>query len=137
VQSQVAVTVVEDEPDVTQVTGALTLVPGDPGDVRNSQVALYSTLADWVAYAPFMFVASTGSTASSGTYTIGTQSQPVPPGAWFIDAWRDNDNSGAWNSGDLVGWFGSGGLGGGPSLTQFPIVTGQRKATNMEMQTIP
>ena len=126
---QAGVTVTQPQ---TQVTGTLTLVPGDPGDVRNSQVALYATLADWANYAPFIFVGAQGATASSASYTIG----PIPAGTYYIDAWRDNDSDGFWSVADLVGWYGSGAY-GSPTLTPFSIVEGQTKVINMQMLTIP
>ena len=127
--SQVGVTVTAPQ---TQVTGTLTLVPGDPGDVRNTQVGLYATIADWANYAPFIFTAAQGSMASTGSFVIG----PIPAGTYYIDAWRDNDTDTFWSPGDLVGWYGAGGL-GSPTLTPFSIVDAQTKVINMTMQTIP
>lgn len=110
---------------VTQITGTLSLAAGAAGDLGNTQVAIYTDLVNWNNYSPSKFTAATG-TGASVNYTISN----VPPGNYYLDAWKDMDGSLSWSVGDFVGWYGSGAL-SAPSLTQFSIVQGETKVINI------
>jgi hypothetical protein len=105
-------------PVVTQVTGTATFPAGTSGDLSNSKVSLYLTYDDWLNNTPVKFGAVTGSGAAV-TFVISG----LNAGNYYLDVWKDIDNSGTWSSGDYVGWYGSGGL-GSPALTPFQLSTG-------------
>ena len=97
----------------------------------NTKVSIYPTVEDWVINRPTKYVAVTGS-GSSVSYIIDN----VPPGTYYLDAWKDLDNTQTWSSGDLVGWYGSGGL-GSVTLTPLPISQYETKTINLDMIDIP
>jgi hypothetical protein len=47
----------------------------------------------------------------------------VLAGTYYLDVWKDIDNSGNWTVGDFVGWYGTGSL-GSISLQPFQIGDG-------------
>ncbi|MCK4406443.1 MAG: PKD domain-containing protein [Bacteroidales bacterium] len=106
-------------PAVTQITGTAGFPVGSSGDLSNSKVSIYTSLNNWNINSPIKWGAVTGSGASV-TFTL----TDVNPGNYYLDVWKDNDNSGFWSGGDFVGWYGSGGL-GSPNLTEFQITEGQ------------
>jgi uncharacterized protein (DUF2141 family) len=77
-----------------------------PGDLSNSKVSLYANYNNWANNIPDRFIMVTG-TGTSVTYRMTT----VTPGKYFLDVWKDNDNSGTWSIGDYIGWYGSGTIG--------------------------
>ena len=82
------------------ITGVGSLPPGVGGAIGNTRVALYISELDFWADATFKF----GPTYANGNYTL----TPVVPGTYYMDAWKDNDNSGNWTFGDYFWWNGSG-----------------------------
>jgi hypothetical protein len=111
----------------TKITGTLTLEAGVQGNLDNTQVAIYGTLADWAAYAPALYDAAVGiGLGASATYSL----DPVASGTWYLDAWKDNDANFFWSQGDLVGWAGTGGL-GAPILSAFSLAQGQHHVINI------
>ena len=117
-------------PPVTQVTGVAKFPAGTSGDLSNAKVSLYITLDDWNNNTPIKYGAVTGSGASV-SFTISN----VNPGNYYLDVWKDIDNSATWTSGDFVGWYGSGGL-GSISLTPFQISEGQTFNCSVDMYII-
>ena len=120
----------EDEPVVTQVTGTASFPAGTSGDLSNAKVSLYLTYDDWLNNSPIKFGAVSGSGA-----TVNFTISGLNPGNYYLDVWKDIDNSGTWTSGDYVGWYGSGGL-GAPALTPFMISTGQTFSCSITMYII-
>lgn len=112
---------------VTQVTGSAYFPAGVNGNLYNAKVSLYTSLQNWINYSHIKFVSAVGEGANV-TFTI----PDVNPGNYYLDVWKDNDNSGAWSTGDFVGWYGSGGL-AAPSLTEFQIAEGQTVVINVSM----
>lgn len=105
---------------VTQIIGTAALPAGSAGDLSNAKVSIYTSWDNWYYNQPVKFSAVTGAGAS----VSWTLSDNIAPGNYYLDIWKDIDNSGTWTSGDFVGWHGSGGL-GSPSLTEFSITQGQ------------
>lgn len=141
----VAVTVSDGKGGIATGTGALTVQQGSTnagvagtaffpagvsGDLSNSKVSIYTTWENWNFNQPIKFVATTGSGA-----TVSFNMSDVLPGNYYLDVWKDIDNSGTWTSGDFVGWYGSGGL-GSPALTEFQVVSGQTFNVNISMYII-
>jgi hypothetical protein len=114
----------------TTIAGTAFFIAGVSGDLSNAKVSIYTTLDNWNFNQPIKFVGATGSGAS-----VAFSMTNVLPGNYYLDVWKDIDNSGTWTSGDYVGWFGSGGL-GSPALTEFQIVQGETKNFNIQMYII-
>ena len=117
-------------PAVTQVTGTAKFPAGTSGDLSNSKVSIYTSYDNWVNNQPIKFGAVSGSGASV-SFTLTN----VNPGNYYLDVWKDIDNSGTWTVTDYVGWYGSGGL-GAPSLTEFQIAEGQTFNCSVDMYII-
>lgn len=117
-------------PPVTQVTGTAKFPAGTSGDLANAKVSLYTSYDNWLNNQPIKYGAVTGSGASV-SFTLTN----VNPGNYYLDIWKDMDNSATWSSTDYVGWYGSGGL-GSPALTEFQISTGQTFNCTVDMYII-
>lgn len=115
---------------LTQITGTASFQAGTSGDLQNAKVSIYTSYDNWNNNNPLLFVAATGS-GSNVNFAI----TDVPPGIYYLDVWKDNDNSSSWSVGDFVGWYGAGGL-GAPSLTEISITEGETKEVSISMQTI-
>ena len=116
-------------PNPTQVTGTAKLPVGTSGDLSNAKVSVYSTWDNWNNNSPIKFVAVQGSGATV-TFTM-----PLNAGNYYLDVWKDADNSGTWSLGDFVGWYGSGGL-GSPLLTEFQLAAEQTLSITIDMYLI-
>ena len=116
----------EEEKD-TIVRGTATFPAGTTGDLVNSKVSLYTSWDNWNNNHPIRFVAVSGSGA-----TVTFEFKDVLPGNYYLDIWKDIDNSAGWSTGDYVGWYGSGGL-GSPNLTEFQIADGQTIDVSVSM----
>ena len=112
---------------VTQITGTAKFPAGSSGDLSNAKVSIYTSYENWVSNQPIKFGSVTGSGA-----TVSFTLPNVNPGNYYLDVWKDIDNSGTWSVTDFVGWFGSGGL-GSPSLTEFQISEGQTFNCSVDM----
>ncbi len=110
------------------ISGRASLPPILFGDVTGTRVALYLNVDDWENDRSFQFTACDG----SGNYTISG----VIPGAYYMDAWKDNDNDGNWGtSGDYVWVNGSLGF---PNYTLDPIqFPAGWTAVNFELLVVP
>jgi len=105
-------------PTVTTVKGTASFPAGVSGDLSNCKVSLYTGLTEWDNNNPVKYVSVVGSGANVVFSMTG-----VLPGNYYLDVWKDIDNSGTWTSGDYVGWYGTGSY-GAPALTQFQISEG-------------
>ncbi len=117
-------------PTVTQIVGSVQFPAGTSGDLSNAKVSIYTSWDNWDANQPIKFGACSGSGASVSFVIID-----VLPGNYYLDVWKDIDNSATWSVSDYVGWYGSGGL-GSPSLTQFQITEGQTFSCSIDMYII-
>lgn len=84
------------------ISGTLTLPAGVSGDLNNTRVAIYASYDDWNYDRTLKYVAASGSGASA-SYTISD----VTPGNYYLDAWKDVDNSGGYTTGDFWGCYGT------------------------------
>lgn len=115
---------------VTQVTGTAKFPAGTSGDLSNAKVSLYTSYENWNVNQPIKFSATSGSGASVSFTITG-----VNPGNYYLDVWKDIDNSGTWTVGDYVGWYGSGGL-GSSLLTEFQLSEGSTFTCSVDMYII-
>lgn len=115
---------------VTKVVGTAQFPAGTSGDLSNAKVSLYTSYENWNANQPIKFGAVSGAGAS-----VTFELTNVLPGNYYLDVWKDIDNSATWTLGDYVGWYGSGGL-GSPQLTEFQITEGQTFSCSINMYII-
>jgi uncharacterized protein (DUF2141 family) len=115
------------EPTTGTISGTLSLAPGMSGDLNNTRVAIYASYDDWANDRTLMFVAASGS-GSTASYTISN----VTPGTYYLDAWKDVNNSGSWDSGDLFGVYGTTQW-PNPTLSPFQVIAGQTSTINVSI----
>ena len=120
----------ESTPAVTTVKGTVSFPAGVSGDLSNAKVSLYTSLTEWQNNVPVKFGAVTGSGASV-TFSLTS----ILAGTYYLDVWKDIDNSATWSVGDFVGWYGTGGI-GNPSLTPFQVTDGATFTANVTMYII-
>jgi uncharacterized protein (DUF2141 family) len=120
----------KDENKTTKITGTAFFPAGVSGDLSNVKVSIYTSLDNWNFNQPIKFTSAVGAGASV-TFSM----TDVLPGNYYLDVWKDIDNSATWTFGDFVGWYGSGGL-GSPALTEFQITDGQTMDFSVQMYII-
>lgn len=118
-------------PPYTAITGTLVLQAGVTGDLNNSRVAIYMSYDDWLNDHVLKSTIATGP-GNTASYTIDS----VVPGMYYLDAWKDVDNSGSWNSGDLFGVYGQTQW-PNPTIVPFSVVAGQTFIAHVEMIVLP
>jgi len=118
------------EKTTTTINGTAFFPAGVSGDLSNVKVSIYTSLDNWNFNQPIKFASAVGAGASV-TFSM----TDVLPGNYYLDVWKDIDNTATWTSGDFVGWYGSGGL-GSPALTEFQITDGQTKSFDVQMYII-
>ena len=91
-----------EEEDLTpgSISGTLTLDPVVIGDLDGTRVAIYISLANWQNDDTFQSVLATGS-GGTASYTMSD----VPPGTYYLDAWKDVNGNLQFDSGDLFGVY--------------------------------
>ena len=80
--------------------------------------AIYRSYQEWANYMPVAFVRVNGDGPE-----ISFSIDNLVAGTYYLDVWKDVDNSQNWSAGDFVGWFGNGAL-GAPALTPFQVRDG-------------
>jgi len=115
---------------VTKITGTASFPAGSSGDLSNAKVSIYTSYDNWNNNNPLQYIAASGSGSN-----VSFELTNVTPGIYYLDVWKDNDNSGGWSFGDFVGWYGDGGL-GAPSLTEISVQGGQTTNVSITMMTI-
>jgi uncharacterized protein (DUF2141 family) len=112
---------------VTQVVGTASFPAGVSGDLSNAKVSLYTSVTEWQNNIPVKYGAVKGSGASV-TFAL----TDILPGTYYLDVWKDIDNSGTWSTNDFVGWYGTGSL-GSVTLTPFQVSSGSTYTANVSM----
>jgi hypothetical protein len=120
----------KDNSSNTIIKGTAYFPAGTSGDLSNAKVSIYTSYDNWLNNQPIKFVSVSGGGAS-----VTFQISDVLPGNYYLDVWKDIDNSAGWSVADYVGWYGSGGL-GSPSLTEFQITDGQTFVADIPMYII-
>jgi uncharacterized protein (DUF2141 family) len=118
-------------PTTGTISGTLSLQAGVSGELNNTRVAIYASYDDWANDRTLKFVAASGS-GSSATYSITA----VTPGTYYLDAWKDIDNSGTWNTGDLIGVYGTTQW-PSPTLSPFSVSAGETVTINVTCIVFP
>lgn len=115
-------------PTTGTISGRISLPPGAAGDINNTRVAIYASYNDWAADRVLRFTTA----SSNGTYAFSN----VTPGTYYMDAWKDNNNNTAFDTGDFWGVYGSGSY---PNyqVSPFSVAAGQTTAINFTVFVIP
>lgn len=106
------------------VSGVISLPPGTAGAVGNTRVALYQSFDDWQND---RFALQVGAGAD-GSYTL----TGIVPGTYYMDAWKDNDNSTTITVGDFFGVWGSF-SGAGANLTPISVSAGSSTTISFQI----
>lgn len=112
-------------PTTGVITGRASLEVGMSGDLSNARVAIYADVEDWVDDRVLLSVAATGQ-GPVANFTISN----LPPGTYYLDVWKDNDNSGAIDDFDFFGAYGSGAY---PSYELSPIIVNAGQTTEVDV----
>lgn len=107
---------------VTGITGTITAPAGVQVDLRNMLVRLYDDFGSYQADAPFTFV-----TAQGSEYTVNFTFNSIPPGTYYLDAWKDMDADTNYSVGDVWSVYATGAW---PNQTVAPVVVTQGQVTN-------
>ncbi len=113
--------------DPTKVKGTASFPAGVSGDLSNAKVSLYASLIDWGNNNPVLHTTAVGSGAS-----VTFEFVDLVPGNYYLDVWKDIDNSGDWSIGDFVGGYGNGGLGSN-DLTMLQVQEHKTFTANVSM----
>jgi hypothetical protein len=117
----------KEDPTTGTITGTATFPAGTSGDLSNAKASLYTGLTEWQNNIPVKYVAVSGSGAAV-SFTLND----IVPGTYYLDVWKDIDNTATWTANDFVGWYGSGGL-GSITLTPLQVTAGGTFTTNVTM----
>lgn len=104
------------------ISGSISMEAGTPGSAGNARVALYTSYDDWNSD-DFVFQTTAD---GNGNYTLSN----IPPGTYFIDAWKDIDNSDTLNDPDFFGVYGNFDL---DVLTPIALSAGQTQTVSFSM----
>jgi hypothetical protein len=106
----------------TGITGTITAPAGIQVDLRNMQIRLYDSVAAYLADAPFLTA-----TAQGTEYSVSFSFMGIVVGTFFVDGWKDMDNSGTYTVGDVWTVYATGQW---PNWTVAPVMVTQGNVTN-------
>jgi hypothetical protein len=112
----------------TLLKGTATFASGTVGDLSHSRIALYASVADWISDSYQKSIISGSGSFSALNFTMSG----IAPGDYYMDVWKDNDNSLSHSNGDFLGWYGSGDL-LNPQLAKVHITEGETTEINVQM----
>lgn len=113
------------QPTAQGITGAVTVQPGSPADPTNARAAVYSSLADFGndAWVQQVAVQRNGNAWSF--------SLDLNAGNYYVDVWKDNNNNGLFDGGDIYGFYTTG-QGGQPAPVM--VRDGQMSSISLEVR---
>ena len=122
-----------EEEDLTPgtISGTLTLQLGVTGDLDSTRVAIYMSITNWQSDSTFESVLATGG-GGSASYTMSD----VPPGTYYLDAWKDVNGNLQFDSGDLFGVYGTSQW-PNPALTAFFLSAGETLTIDVTLLELP
>jgi hypothetical protein len=106
----------------TGITGTITAPGGVQVDLRNMLVRLYDSVGSYQNDTPFTYV-----TAQGSEYTVTFTFTNLPPGTYYLDAWKDMDGGGTYTVGDVWSVYATGAW---PNWTVAPVAVTQGNMTN-------
>jgi hypothetical protein len=103
----------------TGMEGTVAIRSGQTGNLQGARIAFYGDLASWSADQPIraIFVAEDGE-------SITFRFVDVSVGTYYLDVWKDTNDDGVANTGDLLGWFGTDVYPSG-RISSFQVIQGQ------------
>jgi len=107
---------------LTGISGTIAAPGGVQVDLRNMVVRLYDNQGSYNDDAPFLFV-----TAQGSEYSVSFTFNNLPPGTYYLDAWKDMDSDGAYSTGDVWSVYATGAW---PNWTVAPISVTQGRVTD-------
>ncbi|MCK4304017.1 MAG: hypothetical protein KAY24_07245 [Candidatus Eisenbacteria sp.] len=107
----------------TGITGTAVATAGVQADLRNSLVRLFPGISEFNADTPTMTVAAQGT-----EFSVSFSFTGLAPGTYYLDLWKDMDNSGSYTTGDLYGVHG---IYAWPSPTPSAIMVTQGQMVNI------
>ena len=122
-----------EEEDLTPgtISGTLTLQAGVVGDLDSTRVAIYTSITNWQNDSTYKSAFAVGGGASA-SYTI----LDVPPGTYYLDAWKDENDNMQFDSGDLFGVYGTSQW-TNPALTAFFLSAGEDLTIDVTLLRLP
>lgn len=115
-------------PSATGISGTVTVQPGSPADPTNARAAVYSSLAD------FNNDAWVRQTAVQRNGTSWNFSLELNLGSYYVDVWKDVNNNGVIDGGDIYGYYTTG-QGGAPAPVM--LTQGQMGPISLEVRLTP
>jgi len=115
----------------SQITGTASFPEGINFNLSSSKVRLFTSLADRVRGQSYdsVYVFGVGSIVS---FTF----PPELPGTYYLDVWKDMDNSITLSSGDYLGWYGTGNF-TQPELKPLIVMPGITSQIQVQVNTMP
>jgi len=110
-------------PAATGISGTARVAAGVQADLRNSLVRLFADYDDFQNDRTFRSVAAQGS-----EYSVSFSFTDLPPGTYYLDLWKDMDNSTTYTNNDLYGIYGTYQW---PNPVAAPVVVLQGQMTNV------
>jgi hypothetical protein len=115
----------------TTVSGTASFPEGINFDLSDSKMRLYTSLQERIAGHPSDSVNVFGF-GSIVSFTFPA----VSPGTYYLDLWKDMDNSMTMSSGDFTGWYGNGDI-SDPHLKPLVVQEGLPTQVQMEVNVMP
>lgn len=106
------------------ISGVISVPPGSSSSPANTRVAIYSNFDDWNADRTLRTVAAD----ANGNYMISN----LPPGSYYLDAWKDQNGDGNISRGDLYNVYGSG-TWPNYQLSPISVVVGQTTPVSLQL----
>jgi len=106
------------------IAGVISVPPGSSASPANTRVAIYANYDDWLNDRTLRTVAAD----ANGNYSIGN----IPPGSYYLDAWKDQNGDGRISLGDLYNVYGSG-TWPNYQLSPISVVAGQTVTVNLQL----
>ncbi|MBK7028980.1 MAG: hypothetical protein IPH45_07135 [Bacteroidales bacterium] len=110
----------------TEITGTASFPAGINQDLSEARVRLFTSLANRAAG-----ISSDSVNVFGFGSIVSFRFPAVTPGVYYLDVWKDMDNSITISSGDFLGWYGSGTF-AAPDLK--PVVVQDSIATQVQVQ---
>ncbi|HET56683.1 MAG TPA: hypothetical protein ENN33_15925 [Ignavibacteria bacterium] len=106
------------------IAGVISVPPGSSATPANTRVAIYANYDDWLNDRTLRTVAAD----ANGNYSIGN----IPPGSYYLDAWKDQNGDGRISFGDLYNVYGSG-TWPNYQLSPISVVAGQSVTISLQL----
>ncbi len=115
----------------SQITGIAAFPSGIDLNLAKSKVRLFTSKVNWVNKVVFQEVETEGFGS-----IVSFRFKNVPVGTYYLDIWKDVDYGNTLNSGDYLGWFGSGDI-NNPNPVSLVLEAGTVKVLQVQMWIVP